>query len=201
MLKIKRVDMPRNSSSRNDMFNLIFKYICKLVFIFVVISAFMLEASAKNTCKPQLKKLQQIQAKQREGHSLSRGKTLRAQENVARELWWQCSRGIKKNTVKSSSKQADKKSKIGVLKVIKENKRGGGLKDKRISIAKNQKTPRYQNQKIIIKQKYKGRKKYEWLAFYQQPSKCKHPKNLHVFAFCAEDKLTQQKQFERTYVK
>ena len=56
-----------------------------------------------------------------------------------------------------------------------------------------------QTSAIVIKSKYQGKKKFAWLAFYQQPTQCKRPKSMAVFAYCSENKLQQQSEFEKSY--
>ena len=150
---------------------------------------------AKAHCKPLLAKLHHIQALQRHGYSLKKGISLRKREDKARELWWRCERG------QYNPKTKSKKTKRNKNKSYKSNK----SKSKPSTITPKQqlfnetKSSDFSNAAIGSRIKYQGKKLQHWLAYYQQPKQCQRPKSLAIFAFCAEDKLQQQHQFEQSY--
>jgi len=141
---------------------------------------------SKNACEKQLNKLHKIQVKQRQGHSLKRSNTLNEQEHNARKKWWQC---------KTSPTKAIKKNNKSKSKTI--------VKTKQTAIKKYQpmyKAPNFKSSGAIsVKEKYKGKKNYAWLSYYQQPKECKRPKKLSVFVRCTEDRQAQQLKFEQSY--
>ena len=77
-----------------------------LVLLFSLLYLLAPVTQAKKRCKPLLAKLHNIQAMQRSGHSATRGRSLRAREDKARDKWWQCEQGRGKKV-----KQKDKKNK------------------------------------------------------------------------------------------
>lgn len=161
-------------------------YQLKFIFIITVIFIFSPISVAKKHCKPLLEKLHNIQAMQRNGYSSKRGNSLRAREDKARNIWWQCEKGQgkktkKKNKNKYANKAINDKTKIGKGKNLKAD------------------MPFKTSNPIVIKSKYQGDKMWAWLEFYQQPTRCQRPKNLQVFAFCSQDKQTQREGFEKKY--
>lgn len=66
---------------------------------------------AKAACKEKKAKLHQVQVKQRQGYSLKKGQSLRAQEDKARKAWWQCEQGKKQKRKKQKRKKRTKKKK------------------------------------------------------------------------------------------
>lgn len=163
--------------------------------IVLIMLTFCNEVVAKKRCKPQLEKLQQIQAMQRHGYSLKGGQSLRKREDKAREKWWQCEHSsARKNKLKKKSKNRSKKA-------VKKNKKNGAVnlvKARKYTI-NSKASPFKTNQAIVVKSKYQGNKKFAWLSFYQQPSRCRQPKNLSIFASCSEDKQAQRLVFEKSY--
>ncbi|GAA6170507.1 hypothetical protein NBRC116592_01770 [Colwellia sp. KU-HH00111] len=146
---------------------------------------------AKKRCKSLLTKLHNIQAMQRNGYSSTRGRSLRAREDKARDKWWQCEQGRgKKAKKKSRKKRASKK----VQHSAKADKKKHSSR-KQTSVG----SPFRTSNAIVIKSNYQGDKKRAWLRYYQQPSRCQRPNNLQVFAFCSEDKQKQRASFEDNY--
>lgn len=158
-----------------------------LLLIISILLTFSAIAEAKKRCKPLLEKLQNIQAMQRHGYSAKRGVSLRNREDKARDKWWQCEKGRSKNNSKANKTVASKKNKPKVS--------SKGVNGKEIKAG----TPFKTSNAIVIKSKYQGDKKYAWLTFYQQPTRCQRPKSLQTFAFCSEDKRTQRLDFEKSY--
>ncbi|WP_198555525.1 hypothetical protein [Colwellia sp. 75C3] len=177
----------------------------KLTPLVVLCSAFVMfsfayssAVFAKKRCKPFLEKLHKIQTMQRKGYSLKRGENLRAKEDKARDKWWQC----------ENSSKAKFKAKYGVKK-----KKAKKYKNKKTVVNKTyytkmKKTSAYPQHKvttfnqgsaIVIKSKYQGDKMLSWLDFYHKPIKCQRPKSMSIFAYCSENKLQQQGEFEKTY--
>lgn len=160
----------------------------KLIIIMAIgIFVFSPLSFAKKRCKPLLEKLQNIQAIQRSGYSAKQGDSLRKREDKARKKWWQCEKGVRKGSKKNSKKT----NKANVIKSTKFKR----FSKKKIKAG----TPFKSNGAIIVKSKYQGEKKQEWLKYYQQPPKCHLPKNLSVFAFCSENKQKQRLSFEKQY--
>jgi len=155
---------------------------------------------AKKRCKPFLEKLHKVQAQQRNSYSLKRGQSLRVKEDKARDKWWQCEH-MSLAKFKAQNGGKNKKSK-------KEKKKSNS---KYASKKVSEKKPQFhvsksiatfnQGSAIVVKAKYQGDKRLAWSQFYQRPSKCISPKNLSVFAYCNENKLQQQNQFDQQYTK
>ena len=163
----------------------------KLVLIIIIFFLCCPTAEAKKRCKPLLKKLHNIQALQRSGHSAKQGQSLRGREDKARTNWWQCENGTSKKK-KKSKRKTKKKS---VSKTTSNNTRSTRKKSQEIKAG----TPFNTTNAIVIKSKYQGKKKQAWLKYYQQPSKCLQAKKLSVFAFCSENKRSQRIDFEKQY--
>lgn len=174
----------------------------KAMVFYAVIATLILSYStvvqAKKRCKPFLEKLHKVQALQRSGYSLKRGQSLRAKEDKARDKWWQCEHmSLAKFKAKNGGK--NKKKKKG------KKKKTSKYANKKVS---NKKSQLYaskslatfnQGSAIVVKAKYQGDKRLAWSQFYQRPSKCITPKSLSVFAYCNENKLLQQSQFDQEY--
>ena len=159
--------------------------------VLVLLLCFSTSSYGKASCKKYLNKLHLIQAKQRQGHSLNRSNTLNQQESKARDKWWKCEKRP------STRKNKSKKNKL------KKKKAKGKSKYKNTKMKKTQNltnAPIFSSSSAInVKEKFEGKKKYAWLDYYQQPEKCKKPKKLSVFAYCAEDRQAQQHSFDRSY--
>ena len=160
------------------------------VLIFLITSLLIFSPSilAKKRCKPLLAKLHNVQALQRNGYSAKRGVSLRAREDKARADWWQCEKGRKK---KKAKKTKTKKT----AKDVTSKRKSKSVNQGKIKAG----TPFKTTNAIVIKSKYQGKKKQDWLAFYQQPKRCQRPKSLKIFAYCSEDKQKQRLIFEQGY--
>jgi len=168
--------------------------------LLIIISSYSASLQAKKRCKPFLEKLHKVQAQQRNGYSLKRGQSLRAKEDKARDKWWQCEHmSLAKFKAKNGGK--NKKAKKGKKK--KNSKYASNKASKKKSqlyVGKSIATFN-QGSAIVVKAKYQGDKSFAWSQFYQRPSKCISPKSLSMFAYCNENKLQQQSQFDREYTK
>ena len=131
---------------------------------------------------------------QRNGYSLKRGQSLRAKGDKARDKWWQC-----EHTSLARFKAQNGKVKKKSAKFARNNikKKSNYKRSSRYSSPK--KTTFNQTSAIVIKSKYQGGKNLAWLDFYQKPVRCNRPKSLTAFAYCSENKLEQQTQFEKQY--
>jgi hypothetical protein len=142
--------------------------------------------AGKKQCKPYLDKLHNIQSQQKQGHSLKRSNSLNKQEAKTRKMWWQCERGLIKKV-----KNGYKKKKKSAL-----------VKRQKLSVPSLKNIPKVKltsfqtSAAVVVKSHYQGEKLHAWLQFYQQPKKCFRPKTTKQFAFCVEDKITQQLAFE-----
>jgi hypothetical protein len=170
-----------------------------LCFAVVILSfAYSPTSFAKKRCKPFQEKLYNIQAMQRKGYSLKRGESLRAKEDKARDKWWKC---------EHTSKAKFKAQYGGGGKKAKKSKKKKAVKKKTYYTKMNKSSSKpqkkvvtfNQSSAIVIKSKYQGHKKASWLGFYQQPIKCQRPKSMSIFAYCSENKLQQQSEFEQNY--
>lgn len=173
-------------------------YVIFCTFIILFSLGYSSVSHAKKRCKPFLAKLHTIQAMQRTGYSLKRGQSLRAKEDKARSKWWSCEHSSK---AKFKAKYGGKKKKVKKSKNKKTAKNN-------TYYTKMNKTPPYslkkvttfnQSSAIVIKSKYQGDKKSSWLQFYNQPIKCQRPKSISIFAYCSENRLQQQSEFEESY--
>lgn len=173
---------------------------CAIFILLVIILSYSTTLQAKKRCKPFLEKLHKVQAQQRNGYSLKRGQSLRAKEDKARDKWWQCEH-MSLAKFKAQFGGKNKKAKKGKKK--KSVKYAYKKVNKRKSQADASKTIATFNQgsAIVVKAKYQGDKRLAWSQFYQRPSQCISPKNLNVFAYCSENKLQQQNQFDQEYTK
>ncbi|OUR74860.1 hypothetical protein A9Q75_19105 [Colwellia psychrerythraea] len=159
---------------------------------------------AKKRCKPFLEKLHNIQTMQRKGYSLKRGESLRAKEDKAREKWWRCERS---SLAKFTAQYGGKKKKTKKVSKIVKSKKYNALKNrsyytkgnKALSNSQKNITTFNQNSAIVIRSKYQGSKQLAWSQFYSQPVKCQRPKSMSVFAYCSENKIQQQSEFDKVY--
>jgi hypothetical protein len=158
----------------------------------LVISCYSSNLFAKNVCEKYENRLNKIQVAQRQGHSLKRSNSLNEQERLMREKWWQCKKSpakFKKSTKKTAKKKYHKPYK-------KQNKK---VKTAYSTSSNQAVSPFKTSQDIVFKERFQGDKKLAWLKYYQQPLLCQRPKNLAVFASCAEDKQYQRQAFEHFY--
>jgi len=153
---------------------------------------------AKKRCKPFQDKLHNIQAMQRKGYSLKRGESLRIKEDKARDKWWKCEHSSKAKFQAQYGAGKKKTKKNKKIKTVK-NKTDYTKMNKTSFNSKKKKTTFNQSSAIVIRSKYQGRKKQDWLTFYNQPIKCQRPKSISVFAYCSENKMQQQSEFEKDY--
>ena len=153
---------------------------------------------AKKRCKPFQDKLHNIQAMQRNGYSLKRGESLRVKEDKARDKWWKCEHSSKAK-FKAQYGGKNKKTKKAKNKKTVKNKTYYTKTNKISTYSKKKKVTFNQTSAIVIRSKYQGSKKQDWLTFYSQPIKCQRPKSISVFAYCNENKRQQQSEFEKNY--
>jgi hypothetical protein len=153
---------------------------------------------AKKRCKTFQNKLHNIQTMQRKGYSLKRGESLRIKEDKAREKWWKCEHSSKAKFQAQYGGGKKKTKKVKNKKSVKNNTYYTKI-NKILSNSKNQQLTFNQSSAIVIKSKYQGSKKQDWLTFYSQPIKCQRPKSISVFAYCSENKMKQQSEFEKNY--
>jgi hypothetical protein len=153
---------------------------------------------AKKRCKPFLEKLHNIQTLQRKSYSLKRGESLRAKEDKARDKWWKCENSSK---AKFKAQYGGKKKKAKKYKNKKkvQNKTYYTKMNKVPSYSGNKVTTFNKSSAIVIKSKYQGSKRLSWQDFYHKPIKCQRPKSMSIFAYCSENKLRQQSEFEKVY--
>jgi len=153
--------------------------------------------AGKKECKPYLVNLRNIQSQQKQGHNLKRSESLNKQEAKARKKWWRCEQGLLKKVAASKSKNKSKNYKLKNSTVkhqpISEKARKG--------ITKVNKKPFRSTVAVVVKSRYQGLQLYAWLEYYQQPEKCRRPKNTKQFAFCVEDRRKQQLAFELVFNK
>lgn len=149
-------------------------------------------SAGKQQCQKYRKKLDNIQAQQRQANSLNRSNTLAERESKARKIWWQCETG----TLKSAS---NKKKKFKNTSIKKPKK----LKIEPIAFQSNQVNtalmPFYSHGMKEQHGLYEGDKLKAWLLYYRPEKKCLRPRSMQQFAACAEDKRVQQRQFEKVY--
>lgn len=145
--------------------------------------------AGKKQCQSYRKKLDNIQAQQRQGNSLKRSNTLANRESKARDTWWRCETG--KLKVKSKKKKRVVSKKQPSKKIVKTSK------VQSIKVA----SPFSSNKPVVVRSKYQGKKLQDWLAYYQPEKRCARPKSTQVFAACVEDRRRQQAEFEQSYVK
>ncbi len=153
---------------------------------------------AKKRCQPFLEKLHNIQTMQRKGYSLKRGQSLRVKEDKARDKWWKCERSSKAKFNAQYGGKKKKNKKYKNKKTVR-NTTYYTKKNKKTSYSQSKVTTFNQSSAIVIRSKYQGDKRLSWLDFYQKPIKCQRPKTMSVFAYCSENKLKQQSEFDKNY--
>ncbi|NQZ23414.1 MAG: hypothetical protein HRT53_15345 [Colwellia sp.] len=160
--------------------------------IFAVFSVFFLYIPAsyagKTQCQPYLDKLRNVQSQQRQGHSFKRSEALNKRETKARKKWWQCERGLLKTTKSRQNKKQQS------TKVIKKHQLATYTKKNGVKL--NQ-SPFQTSNALVIKSRYQGKQLQAWLKYYQQPKQCQRPKTTKQFAFCVENRRSQQMSFEK----
>tara|TARA_R110000764_G_scaffold24452_10_gene58830 strand:+ start:663 stop:1172 length:510 start_codon:yes stop_codon:yes gene_type:complete len=168
----------------------------KQVIIFSLLLIMLLSSfealAGKKHCQSYRKKLDSIQAQQRQANSNKRSKSLATQEAKARNNWWQCENGKLKSKTKKKQrvklKHTDQKKIISV----------GGANNKKIAPLKAL-VPFASNSPVVVRSKYQGEKLQAWLKFYQVNKGCRQPKSMSQFSACVEDKRRQQTEFEKSY--
>lgn len=144
------------------------------------------EAFAQEKCQAELNKLENIKSQQRQGHSLKKSNSLRKQEEKARKKWWQCKNNVRPHKAKRSLKKNQRVAKkVQVSKIT---------KVKPISPNKQQLKPITYHAPIITAP-FTGERQQQWLRYYKMPKQCHRPKTTQVFAYCAENKQAQQREF------
>ncbi|MFT5755722.1 MAG: hypothetical protein ACI9LM_000434 [Alteromonadaceae bacterium] len=162
--------------------------ITNIILIVVVALLFLSPVYAgKKQCQSYLKKIHNIQSLQRQAHSLKSSNSLNKREHKARNKWWQCEQG--KLPIKHKKKSKNKKVKITKAK----NRLDLNLPVKKV-------VPFATKKGLVFKGKFQGNKQFVWLKYYQQPKGCIRPKSTKKFAYCMEDKLKQQENFEKEYI-
>jgi len=160
-------------------------------------------SAGKNRCKSLLVKMHNIQAQQRHGYSAKKGISLQKKTDKTRDKWWKCENSVnypssKKVTKKTAQKSVNKKS-LMKQKRLAQKKRQDKISDNILNIKKQPITPFYTNKAIVFHSRFKGKKQFAWLNYYQKPEKCHRVKSTKVFAFCMEDKVNQQHLFDQQY--
>lgn len=155
-----------------------------LIIILLTLFAYPWQLLAANKCQSYRDKLDQIQIKQKQGHSAKKSVSLQEQEKKAWQKWMACKQGkLPSTTKKTTKKVADEVVTQAPKKFI----------------PVNTGAPFQSKQALVIKGAYQGIKQQAWLDFYQPLKKCKKPKNTQEFAFCLDDKENQQEKFEAQY--
>jgi len=156
--------------------------------LFMALLCWTFSATAgKKQCQDYRKKLDNIQAQQRQSNTRQRSQHLSSLEVKARDTWWQCQTGKLKPTLTKKRKTKQKKSN-------KNNKVNAARTN-----AKEVLVPFASSGPIIVRSKYQGEKLQAWLQFYQAKKMCARPKTTQQFAACVEDKRRQQIEFEKGY--
>jgi hypothetical protein len=147
--------------------------------------------AGKKHCQRYEDKLANIQSKQRQGHSVKRSERLKKKEESARKTWWQCQQSqVTKPIVNKQNKQKKKPRKISV-------KDRQLLRSSTRDVKNNRIDPFETSAALVLKSRYQGEKLQAWLKYYQQPKQCSRPKTIKKFAFCVENRRTQQLAFDK----
>ena len=144
--------------------------------------------AGKKECQSYADKLRNVQSQQRQGHGLKRSKNLNKQEKVARKKWWQCERGLLKK-IKGNHKKKQRNIAVNIHQPL-----SATLSR---DIKKGSSKPFQTSAPVLIKSRYQGKQLQAWLQYYQQPKKCLRPKTTRQFAYCVENRRTQQLAFEK----
>jgi hypothetical protein len=159
------------------------------IFFIGIMLTFSYESYAgKKECQSYTDKLRNVQSQQRQGHGLKRSESLNKQEKVARKKWWQCERGRLKR-VKGKRKKKQK----NIVANIHQPLSATLSRD----IKKGSSKPFQTSAPVVIKSRYQGKQLQAWLKYYQQPKKCLRPRTTRQFAYCVENRRTQQLAFEK----
>ena len=162
------------------------------LFFVITFSGISRELYAKDPCQKYTDRLAKIQTYQRSGHSFKRSNSLNEQARLVSEKLWQC----KRSPQRSHKKKKVKNKRVSIKHIPTKRTL---TKPMRIWSVKGSNSPFNTSHAIVVKEKFKGDKKYAWLAYYQQPAQCKRPKSLPIFASCSENRQQQQQIFEKSY--
>jgi hypothetical protein len=161
----------------------------KIIFMGFTLLFSNVSFAGKKQCEPYLDNLRNIQSQQKQGHSLKRGERLNKLETKARKNWWQCEQGKLKKAKRSKNQKKQQKNKIVTRRSL-----------STISlthVTKENIEPFKTSTPLVMKSRYQGKQLQAWLLYYQQPKKCSRPKTTKQFAFCVENRRTQQLAFEK----
>jgi len=168
------------------------KQIILFSLLFIIFFSSFEVIAGKKHCQSYRKKLDSIQAKQRQANSNKRSNSLATQEAKARKTWWQCENGKLKPKAKKKPrvkiKRTNKKKVINLRRV--DGEKSGSPKPIMPFSTQNS---------VLIHAKYQGEKLQAWLLFYQPKKTCRRPKSMSQFSACAEEKRRQQIEFEKNY--
>ncbi len=170
------------------------KRIILLWLMLITLTASFLATAGKKHCKNYRKKLDNIQAQQRQASSLKRSNSLSAREAKARDNWWRCETGklkVKKKKKKKAKKKSSKKLKQ--KNIIEQKAANRPKKSAKVLI------PFASSRAVVVRAKYQGEQLKAWLTFYRPAKMCARPKSTQQFAACVEDKRRQQAAFESSY--
>lgn len=154
---------------------------------FIINMCVVMSVNAANKCQSYRDKLQNIQIKQKQGHSAKRSVVLHQQEQKAWRMWMACKQGKLPSRKKTKNKAKDKSSSL--TKPYKKNKIIQLIPGSAFA----------KSGAVVIKAEYQGDKQQAWLNYFTPLDKCKRPKSTQVFAFCLDDKSKQMKLFEEQY--
>ncbi|MEW6984066.1 hypothetical protein AAD001_15545 [Colwelliaceae bacterium 6471] len=146
------------------------------------------DAFAQDKCQAELNKLENIKSQQRQGNSLKKSNSLRKQEERSRKKWWQCKNNVRPHKTKRSLKKNRQVAKKAPLTKIKNAKPTSPNKQKLKPITYHA---------LTITAPFTGERQQQWLRYYKMPEQCYRPKTTQVFAYCAENKQAQQREFEQ----
>ncbi|SEK94900.1 hypothetical protein SAMN05216262_10469 [Colwellia chukchiensis] len=155
--------------------------------------------AGKKQCQKYRKKLDNVQALQRQANSLKRSNSLSRRESKARDTWWRCETG--KLKAKTQQKTKQKKQRNGKQKHTYALARKSAPVKLRSNTAHNTQrklVPFASQGAVVVRAPYQGEKLQAWLAFYRPQKFCAKPKTLAVFSRCVEDRRRQQSIFEKT---
>jgi hypothetical protein len=157
----------------------------KIAFLSAVLLYIPASYAGKNQCQSYLDKLRNVQSQQQKGHSFKQGERLNKREAKARKKWCQCERGLLKTSKsrKKKKKKAPKKYQLAT--------------DTQKTRIKLNQSPFQTSNALVIKSRYQGKQLQAWLKYYQQPKQCQRPKTTKQFAFCVENRRSQQMSFEK----
>jgi len=160
----------------------------------IILFASLSAQAGKKHCQKYRKKLDNIQAQQRQASSLKRSNSLSTREAKARDTWWRCENG----KLKTKSKKK-KKSKKKPNRKTKQKKTISQYATNPNNNKTHELIPFASSRAVVAREKYQGKQLQAWLLFYRPAENCAQPKSIQAFAACVEDKRRQQKAFEKTH--